>query len=67
MEIELCEPIRELYKDEVRSLAEFLEVPVLGALTLVTTYLVSTTSGRVAAFIPIISSSVPFPVLFPGI
>jgi len=28
MEMTLCEPIRELYKDEVRSLAEFLEVPV---------------------------------------
>ena len=28
MEMELCEPIRELYKDEVRSLAEFLEVSV---------------------------------------
>ncbi len=28
MEMELCEPIRELYKDEVRSLAEFLKVSV---------------------------------------
>ena len=28
MEMELCEPIRELYKDEVRSLAEFLNVSV---------------------------------------
>ena len=28
MEMELCEPIRELYKDEVRSLAEYLEVSV---------------------------------------
>jgi len=28
IEMELCEPIRELYKDEVRSLAEFLEVSV---------------------------------------
>jgi len=28
MEMSLCEPIRELYKDEVRSLAEFLVVPV---------------------------------------
>ena len=28
IEMTLCEPIRELYKDEVRSLAEFLEVPV---------------------------------------
>ena len=28
MEMELCEPIRELYKDEVRLLAEYLEVPV---------------------------------------
>ena len=28
MEMTLCEPIRELYKDEVRSLAEFLEVSV---------------------------------------
>ena len=28
MEMLLCEPIRELYKDEIRSLAEFLDVPV---------------------------------------
>ena len=28
MEMKLCEPIRELYKDEVRSLAEFLKVSV---------------------------------------
>ena len=28
MEMELCEPIRELYKDEVRSLAEYLNVSV---------------------------------------
>ena len=28
MEMELCEPIRELYKDEVRSLAEYLKVSV---------------------------------------
>ena len=28
MEMRLCEPIRELYKDEVRSLAEFLKVSV---------------------------------------
>ena len=28
MEMELCEPIRELYKDEVRSLAEYLEISV---------------------------------------
>ena len=28
MEMKLCEPIRELYKDEVRSLAEYLEVSV---------------------------------------
>ena len=28
MEMSLCEPIRELYKDEVRSLADFLDVPV---------------------------------------
>ena len=28
IEMELCEPIRELYKDEVRTLAEFLEVSV---------------------------------------
>ena len=28
MEMKLCEPIRELYKDEVRILAEFLDVPV---------------------------------------
>ncbi len=28
MAMELCEPIRELYKDEVRSLAEFLKVSV---------------------------------------
>ena len=28
MEMSLCEPIRELYKDEVRSLAGFLDVPV---------------------------------------
>jgi GMP synthase (glutamine-hydrolysing) len=26
MEMELCEPIRELYKDEVRSLAEYLKI-----------------------------------------
>ena len=28
MDMVLCEPIRELYKDEVRSLAEYLEVSV---------------------------------------
>ena len=28
MEMELCEPIRELYKDEVRSLAEYLKISV---------------------------------------
>ena len=28
MEMKLCEPIRELYKDEVRSLAEYLQVSV---------------------------------------
>ena len=28
MQMELCEPIRELYKDEVRSLAEYLKVSV---------------------------------------
>ena len=29
MDMILCEPIRELYKDEVRSLAEYLEVQYL--------------------------------------
>ena len=28
MDMVLCEPIRELYKDEVRSLAEYLDVSV---------------------------------------
>lgn len=28
MEMEICEPIRELYKDEVRSLAEYLKISV---------------------------------------